>query len=154
MRLVALICAAASALYGAPAPAEATEATEKEVLALERAAMDGWHTGTPAPALAAFDPSVTFFHIMTGGRLDGVSAVKGLYDGYRGISLFDSYEIVKPKVQVAGEVAILTYILTTQKGSTATRWNATQVYRRTKDGWRVIHGHWSQTMPPANSAER
>ena len=22
-------------------------------------------------------------------------------------------------------------------------WNATEVYRRTKNGWRIIHTHWS-----------
>jgi ketosteroid isomerase-like protein len=76
--------------------------------------------------------------------------VKALYDAYRGRPLFDSYEIVDPKVQTGGDVAVLTYILVQQNGSTANRYNATEVYQRKKDGWRVIHSHWSATKPSGN----
>jgi ketosteroid isomerase-like protein len=33
-------------------------------------------------------------------------------------------------------------------GSVTSRWNATQIYQRKAEGWRVIHTHWSQTAPP------
>jgi ketosteroid isomerase-like protein len=56
---------------------------------------------------------------------------------------------VDTKVVVGGDMAVLTYLFVFRNGSTAGRWNSTQVYQRKKDGWRVIHSHWSQTRPPA-----
>ncbi len=52
-------------------------------------------------------------------------------------------------VQVAGDVAVLTfnYESTTEKSGRVTRWNSTEVYRRTPDGWRIIHTHWSYLKP-------
>ncbi len=53
-----------------------------------------------------------------------------------------------PKVQTTGDAAILTYLLVSHAGAATTRWNATQVYQRKRDGWRVIHSHWSVTAEP------
>ena len=61
--------------------------------------------------------------------------------------LFDSYEMAGPKVQTSGDIAVLTYILVRHTGSATSRWNATQVYQRKKEGWRIIHSHWSATKP-------
>ena len=77
----------------------------------------------------------------------GLPAVKALFDGYRGRPLFDSYEMAEPKVQASGDTAVLTYILVRHIGTMTTRWNATQVYRQKKEGWRIIHSHWSVTRP-------
>ncbi|MCP5114438.1 MAG: nuclear transport factor 2 family protein [bacterium] len=82
---------------------------------------------------------------MTDGRLDGLAAVKALYESYRGMSLFDSYEIAEPKVRVDGDVAVLTYVFVWRRGGDSQRWNSTQVYRRNTEGWRVVHSHWSET---------
>jgi hypothetical protein len=30
-------------------------------------------------------------------------------------------------------------------GTVTSRWNATQVYQRKNEGWRIIHSHWSET---------
>lgn len=135
-------------LCGLLAAAEPGAQTASEILALERQVMDGWLSGNPDPALALFDAEITFFHVMTDKRLDGLPPVKALYSEYRGTPLFDSYEMIDPKVQVSGESAVLTYILARRNGTTTSRWNATQVYQRKKEGWRVIHSHWSMTKPP------
>jgi len=45
------------------------------------------------------------------------AAVKELYERFRGKPLFDSYEILTPKVQVSGEVALLTYLLAQHTGT-------------------------------------
>ncbi len=125
----------------------------KEILALERSAMDGWLKGDPNPVLAITDPDITYFHIMTQKRVDGMASLKALFEAYRGTPLFDSYEIVDPKIQNGGDMAVLTYILVRHNGAGTTRWNSTQVYQRKKEGWRVIHAHWSQTNPPATNVE-
>jgi hypothetical protein len=140
-----LRAAALAALCGA-----AAAGVEQEVVAIERQAMEGWLKGDAGPALAHLDTSVTLFHIVTEGRVDGLAAVKALYEGYGGRPLFDSYEIASPKVQVAGETAVLTYLLVTRNGELTRRWNATNVYQKKPGGWRAIHSHFSQSRPPAN----
>ncbi len=117
--------------------------TNEEPLALEKAAMEGWRKGDPGPMLATLDRDVTYYHVMTGGRLDGLEAVKTLMEPYRGKPLFDSYEISEAKTQRSGSLAVLTYTLATQQGEVNRRWHGTQVYQRTEHGWRVIHTHWS-----------
>jgi len=69
--------------------------------------------------------------------------VKEIYDRFRGTPLFQSYEILSPKVQVSGNVAVLTYRLAQHVGANTAVWNATQVYEKKKEGWRIIHSHFS-----------
>jgi ketosteroid isomerase-like protein len=147
MKISILACAAATALCGVLAAADSTESVAREIVALERTALDGWQKGNPDPLLAISDPDITYFHVMTDQRLDGLPAVRALFESYRGRSLFDSYEMAGPKVQSSGETAVLTYILVRHIGTTTTRWNATQVYRHNKEGWRIVHSHWSLAKP-------
>lgn len=67
-----------------------------------------------------------------------------LYDAYRGMPLFNSYEIVEPNVRTSGKVAVLTYRLARRTGAATNYWNATQVYEKQPSRWRVIHSHWSK----------
>lgn len=136
------IAAAMCCIYGFE---DSGAQTEKEVLATERAALDGWLKGDAGPMLSAADPDITLFHVMTEKRLDGVAAVKDLYAGYGGRPLYDSYRIENPKVQAAGDMAVLTYQLVTRNGDAPRTWNATQVYQRKNARWRVIHTHFSAT---------
>ena len=145
MKRMVLAGAVAAALCGVLAAADGNEATAREVLALERTTLDGWQMGNPDPLLAISDPDITYFHVVTDKRLDGLPAVRALFEGYRGRPLFDSYEMADPKVQSSGDTAILTYTLVRHVGTATTRWNATQVYQRKKEGWRIIHSHWSAT---------
>ena len=147
MKIPMLACAAAAALCGALAAADQNDATTREIVALERKGLDGWQMGNPDPVLAISDPGITYFHAVTDKRVDGLPALKALFEGYRGRPLFDSYEMAEPKVQTSGETAILTYILVRHIGTATTHWNATQVYQRNKEGWRIIHSHWSVTKP-------
>ncbi len=143
-----LACVVATALGGVLAAADGNEAAAREVLALERTTLDGWLAGNPDPLLAISDPEITYFHVVTDQRLDGLPAVKALFEAYRGRPLFDSYEMAQPKVQSAGDTAVLTYTLVRHVGTATTRWNATQVYQRKKEGWRIIHSHWSAAKEP------
>ena len=138
------VLATAASMWIAPAWAASGGDSAQEVLALERQAMNGWLRGDPDPQLAILDPQITYFHDVVRVRLEGLPAVRELYERYRGVALFDSYEIRNPKVQAIGEVAVLTYQLSQRKGAAAKLWNGTQVYRRTTEGWRVVHAHWSE----------
>lgn len=117
---------------------------EHAVLTMERRALDGWLEGSPDASLEISDPTITYVHSALGARLDGLPAVKSLYESYQGRPLFDRYEIVDPIVVVAGNMAVLTYRLTTQNGSLTRRWDATEVFRDGQAGWRIIHTHFSQ----------
>jgi len=67
----------------------------------------------------------------------------------------DRYEIINPQVVTDGAMAVLSYNLVNYihapDGSerVATRWNSTQVYRRTADQWKVVHVHWSFGRSPS-----
>jgi hypothetical protein len=62
--------------------------------------------------------------------------------------LFDSYEVAEPRVQTSAGMAVLTYVLVTHTGTATGRWNATEVYQRKPEGWRMIHSHWSLAKSP------
>jgi hypothetical protein len=143
MKISILTFAAAAALCGVLAAADPNEAVTRQIVALERTALDGWQKGNPDPLLAISDPEITYFHAIIDQRLDGLPAVKALFESYRGRPLFDTYEMSGPKVQASGDSAVLTYILVRHIGTATTRWNSTQVYSRKKEGWRIIHSHWS-----------
>lgn len=145
MKKAMLVGAALAAWCGVLAAADPNDAAAREILAMERKVLDGWQAGNPDPALAISDPAITYFHVVTDKRLDGLPALKALFDSYRGRPLFDSYEMAEPKVQASGDTAVLTYILVRHVGAGTTRWNATQVYQRKQEGWRIIHSHWSAT---------
>ncbi len=131
------------AVLAGPLAAQPAADVTREILALERHVMEGWLRGDPGPALAITDMEITFIHDVIGKRLEGLQALKALYDQYRGRPLFESYEIRNPLVQATSDGAILTYLLEQRISGSARYWNGTEVFRRTKDGWRIIHSHWS-----------
>ena len=141
---LALLAAAIPVLASAPPETD----TARQIIALERKALEGWLAGDPEPALALADPAITYYHVMTDRRLDGIAALRAVCEPYRGMPLYDRYEMEDPKVQLAGDAAVLSYILVRHSGGAVSRWNSTQVYRRSEAGWRVIHAHLSQTKPP------
>jgi len=64
----------------------------------------------------------------------------------------DSYDMVGPRVQLRGDVALLTFNLIsrgrTPKGEPiVVRWNSTEVYARSNGKWSIIHSHWSFIKP-------
>lgn len=57
------------------------------------------------------------------------------------------HEVLQPKVQIYGDIAILTYTLlmryTTDEGVRHTEHNETRVFCRRADGWQLVHCHKS-----------
>ncbi len=135
-----LICALTLLCSGVPAPADPVET----ILAMERRAMDGWREGNPDGFLAISDSEITVFHSIFEKRLSGLEAVRAVYEGYRGRPLFDRYDVSEPKVVVTGDVAVLTYLFTTENGSLVRHWQVTEIYRHGTAGWRIIHSHFSE----------
>jgi ketosteroid isomerase-like protein len=114
---------------------------------MERAALDRWGKGDPEGFLEISDPGVVYFDPFQPRRVDGLPALSQLYSELRGKIGIDSAEIVDPKVQVHGDIAVLTFRFVSRGNESEMRWNTTEIYRRSEDGWRIIHSHWSFTQP-------
>jgi hypothetical protein len=119
----------------------------EEILALERAAMDRWAKGDPDGFLEISDASVTYFDPFVEKRLNGLSELRTLYGKLRGQIRIDRYQFIEPRVQVAGDMAVLSYNFESYGNEQTLRWNTTEVYERKSGVWRIIHTHWSLTQP-------
>ena len=123
------------------------EKTAIEIIALERAALDRWGSGDPDGFLEISADDVVYFDPFQPRRLNGIAELRALYDTIRGKIRVDRYELIDPKVQVDGNVAVLTFNYVSRGSEGEMRWNTTEVYRRKARGWRIIHTHWSLTQP-------
>ena len=117
------------------------------ILELERAALERWGRGDPEGFLEISAPDLSYFDPFIESRLDGLPAMRSLYDQYRGKIHIDRFEIVEPRVQVAGDVAVLTFRFTSYSNGSSIDWNTTEVYQRGEAGWRIIHTHWAFHQP-------
>ena len=120
-----------------------------EVMALESAAMERWRKGDPWGFIGIYAPEVTYFDTGTPQRLNGLDALRAEYAQREGKILYDVMDFIAPRVQVCGELAVLTYrFFSTQlnpDGSISSRipWNCSEVYVRIAGQWRIVHNHWS-----------
>lgn len=124
---------------------EDTTQIAASVAALERAGLDRWGKGDPGGFLEITAPDVTYFDPFTERRVDGVAALRALYEPIRGKIHIDRDEIIEPRVQVIGDAAVLTYRFVSEGSEGAMRWNCTEVYQRFGAEWKIIHSHWSLT---------
>jgi ketosteroid isomerase-like protein len=136
-----------------PPPPPLVDSDAAAVIALERIALDRWGQGDPGGYLELYAPEVTYFDPGQAARIDGLDAMTALYAPFAGQIRVDRYDMIAPKVQRHGEVAVLTFNLvsyqTRPEGGEAVvaRWNATAVYRAVNGTWRSIHVHWSFIQP-------
>ena len=117
------------------------------LIAMERAALDRWGRGDPSGFLEITAADVVYFDPFQPHRVDGIEALAALYEGLRGQVHVDRYELVSPKVQFGGDLAVLTFNYVSWGGDQQQRWNCTEVYRRAAGQWRIIQTHWSLTQP-------
>ena len=116
----------------------------KEIIALERAALDRSDKNDVSRFLELSDPGVSYFDPFLEKAIHGREELAAYYKRVIVGENSASGEMSNAKVQVFGDFAVLTfnYRNTTDKDSAA-RWNTTEVYRRTKNGWRIVHTHWA-----------
>lgn len=122
------------------------------IIERERELLERWSAGDPAGYLSAAAPDMTYFDdIGATERLSGRDAIRAYGASLAGQIPPHEYEMVDPKVQLVGEVAILTfrYHPSTVDGTALTPWKATSVYRRDGDGWSHVHAHWSMQKSPS-----
>ena len=138
------------ALLRAPAIA-ADDFKPETIIALERSAIDRWGRGDPQGFLENYAPDISYFSPAEEQRVDGVAAMRDLLIPITGKIKIDKYEMVNPRVQRRGDVAVLSYQVVnhvTRNGQPMiVRWNSTAVYERIQDRWKIIHSHFSYTKP-------
>jgi hypothetical protein len=124
----------------------------KTILAIERAALERWAHGDPGGFLEASAPDVDYFDPFLDARLEGHAALTTLYESLRGRFYLDGWEMIQPRVLIAGDMAVLTFNFASVGGARTTRWNTTEVYRRRDGVWKIVHTHWSLTKPRQGEA--
>ena len=120
--------------------------TEQAIVAQERRALEQWAKGNPLGYLEIDADDVTYFDdIGAHSRVDGIGAMRTYLGSLKDKIPPHRYEIVNPKVQLYGDIGILTlrYHAYGADAQPMARWKATSVYRRVDDQWRIVHAHWS-----------
>jgi ketosteroid isomerase-like protein len=121
-----------------------------KIIAIERDALERGAKGDVDAFVRISDPDVVYFDPFLERRIDGLAALKEYYHkGFKPPTEEFDIELIHPKVQVTGAVAVLTFNYKS-KGRRTGRvelWNCTEVYRQTAQDWRIIQTHWSWTKP-------
>ena len=128
----------------------------EELVVLERSALDRWIRLDPQGYLDLQAPEVTYFDPFTESRVDGLDALQVRVAPMKNMKppfTNPRYEMINPKVQHHGDVALLTFNLVNYgelpngPERVLSRWNSTEVYRRIGGAWKIIHSHWSFIQP-------
>ncbi len=123
------------------------EEDTKDLIELERAALDRWNNGDPTGYLELYSDDFSYFDEETKARVDGLNAIRKLYAPLAGKIYNARYEMLNPKVQWFGQTGILSFNLVTysKEGDVTSRWNSTEVYSKYDEKWKIVHSHWSFT---------
>ena len=117
------------------------------IIAMECAALDRWGNGDPSGFLEICAPDVVYFDPSLERRIDGREALGEYYEGIRGKVSFERFELLNPIVQRVGDAAVITFnFVSYGKAEDEYKWNCTEVYRRSGEGWEIIQTHWSYTL--------
>jgi uncharacterized protein (TIGR02246 family) len=133
-----------------------------EIISLERSALDRWIRADPDGYLSLYTKDATYFDPFRSKRRDGLDDLIAQVGSIRGVKLpftEPRYDMINPRVQLDGNVAVLSFNLVNYGKPTGggeeialARWNATQVYRRENASWRIMHTHWSFTEAQPTAA--
>jgi ketosteroid isomerase-like protein len=129
-----------------PAASGQKEEAEQAIVAQERSALEQWSKGNTLGYLDVVADDVTYFDdIGAHARVEGIAAMRTYLTSLRGKIPPHRYEMLDPKVQLYGDIGILTlrYEAYGTAAEPLSRWKATAVYRRADDQWRIVHAHWS-----------
>ena len=115
------------------------------IVAQRRPALERFYQGDPSGYRELFADELTYFDPRSGGRLDGISALRDYYAPLEGQINVPRYEVLNSKIQLHGDIGVFTSTLNeyASEGPASVRWNSTEVYRRIGEEWRIIHAHWS-----------
>ncbi len=148
----------ASTLAVATASYAADELTpvERELMALENAAMERWRQGDPMHWIDLSAPEVTYVDPGLTKPIVGVDEYRRYMESLKGKVHYESSDFQRPKAAVYGDVAVLTYNYqgaSREADGSLKRypaWDTTEVYARIDGAWKIIHTHWSHVQHVAS----
>jgi len=121
---------------------------ENEILTHEHAIWDRWSAGDPLGFAESFQDDATLFRwhdFQAQARLDGIEEIQEYLATFKGNIPAHKYEMVDPRIQIYGEIAIMTfeYHIITPDSESVHRWKATDVYHLVNGDLKIVHSHWS-----------
>jgi ketosteroid isomerase-like protein len=116
------------------------------IIAMERAALDQSDRFDADGFLKISDPGVVYIDPALERPIVGLENLRTYYKSFGAGGTPTPGEMLGSQVRVMGDTAVLTFNYRRKDGKEP-RWNATEVYHRTKDGWRIVHTHWSYIKP-------
>jgi ketosteroid isomerase-like protein len=116
------------------------------IIAMERAALDQSDRFDAEGFLKISEPGVVYIDPALEQPIVGLENLRKYYKSFGAGGTPTPGEMLNAQVQVMGDTAVLTFNYRRKDGKEP-RWNATEVYHRTKDGWRIVHTHWSYIKP-------
>ena len=134
--------------YAAAAPPAADEEAARAVIARERASAEAWQRKDKAFFADYMADDATYFgpmspYLETDPKVNFLPKFEQYAERYKMID----WQMYNPRVQVYGDVAILTYnnMATIDMGGRPFQatGKVTQVYQKQGNTWRVVHGHES-----------
>ena len=137
-----------------PTMASNLETISEEVIDLERSLNERWSVGDSQGYLSNYHEDISYFDPALESLLVGRDAVaKHIEELYQNPHIVRSEYLNNHVIaSEAGDLAVLSYNLNTyvagdNGGETLLRaWNATEVYRRIADAWRIVHSNWALTQ--------
>ncbi|NIM94505.1 MAG: DUF4440 domain-containing protein [Anaerolineales bacterium] len=122
---------------------------EETILSLENGAMERWRNGDPWGFVEISAEDVIYIDPQLTKPIFGLDEYTTYMKGIEGKVHYQRSEFIEPKVVITGDAALLSYnyrsSVITPEGETTSQslWNATEVYFRREDHWRIVHTHWS-----------
>jgi ketosteroid isomerase-like protein len=151
MRILAILSIAC--VCGLSCSRSADDVQPETIVALEHGALDRWGKGDPQGFFDIMASDQTYFDPTTAKRIDGQDALKKFFAPFTGKIKIEKYEMIDPKIQRRGDLAVLTFNIVSYGAQldggpkTTARWNSTEVYQRVNGSWKIVHSHWSYTKP-------
>lgn len=151
----ALVALASLLILCAASPAVAADDIANQIIAIERAGLDGSDRGDVSAFLKLSVPDVVYFDPWQDKPMVGIENLTAYY-----AKVFKKEdkptmagEMVNTRVQVLGDTAVLTFNYIVRKIDThavVRRWNAVEVYTKRDGAWRIVNTNWAYTLglPP------
>jgi len=131
-------------LTNSPEKLSSGEDIEATIIALEKQALELWNNGDPDGFLELSSDDVIYFDPVFEEKFEGKKALEEYYNGFRGKNKIDSYEMIRPVIQLTPECAVLAYDYEARREGQIYRMHCTEVYKLDSSGqWKIIHTHWS-----------
>ncbi len=121
---------------------------EEIIIEKERTMLNRWITGDTHGFIEIAAEEITYFDPGLEKRCTGKKEFYDWIAAFNGTFSFPKYELLDPKVQLYGDVGVLTFnFVGIMQDESKEYLNTTEVYKLIEGEWKLISSHWSQTKP-------